>query len=90
MRLDLFLKASRLALRRTIAQQMCDANLVDINGVPAKSSRAVKVGDEIVLRRRDRILSVRVNAVPTAKQTSRADAPGLYEIISDVAVPDDF
>ncbi len=90
MRLDLFLKASRLVLRRTVAQQLCDANRVEISGVVAKSSRAVKVGDEITVRRADRVLTVRVLTVPATKQTSRADASNLYEIIQDTPIADEW
>ena len=50
MRLDLFLKASRLCSRRTVAQRICEAGRVSINGSPAKSSHVVKLGDEIVIR----------------------------------------
>jgi ribosomal 50S subunit-recycling heat shock protein len=89
MRLDLFLKASRLALRRTVAQALCDAGAVSVNRVPAKSSRGVQVGDEIALRRRNQLLTVRVLALPATRQTSRSDASSLYEILSDVAVSED-
>lgn len=88
MRLDLFLKASRLCLRRTIAQALCEAGQVSVNGTQAKSSRAVQVGDEIALRRRNRLLTVRVLAVPATRQTSRSDASSLYEILSDEEVAD--
>ncbi|MDQ3819322.1 MAG: S4 domain-containing protein, partial [Acidobacteriota bacterium] len=64
MRLDLFLKASRLVLRRSVAQQLCDAGLVSVNDAAAKSSRAVRVGDEIRLRRRNHLLTIRVLNVP--------------------------
>ena len=47
MRLDLFLKASRLIARRSLAQKFCDAGLVKVNDLTAKSSREIKVGDEI-------------------------------------------
>ncbi|MCA1594235.1 MAG: RNA-binding S4 domain-containing protein [Acidobacteria bacterium] len=83
MRLDQFLRASRLVLRRTIAQELCDAGAVSVNDSPARSSRTVRAGDEITLNRRDHILRVRVRAVPTTKQISRTEAPSLYEIISD-------
>ena len=86
MRLDLFLKASRLCLRRTVAQQLCEAGQVWVNGAQAKSSRTVQVGDEIAVRRRNRLLNVRVLIVPTSRQTSRSDASGLYEILSDKEV----
>jgi ribosomal 50S subunit-recycling heat shock protein len=87
MRLDLFLKASRLVLRRTVAQALCDAGAVSVNNVPAKSSRSVQVGDLIALRRRNQLLTVRVLALPATRQTSRSDASNLYEILSNVAVP---
>ena len=84
MRLDLFLKASRLCPRRTVAQALCEAGAVLVNSVPAKPARAVQVGDRIALRRRQRLLTVRVSALPQARQTARSDAASLYEILSDV------
>ena len=86
MRLDLFLKSSRLCLRRTLAQKLCDAGLVLINGKVAKSATAVKAGDELSLRRGERITKVRVLALPSARQTSRNDASSLYEIIGEISV----
>jgi ribosomal 50S subunit-recycling heat shock protein len=89
MRLDLFLRASRLVLRRTVAQELCEAGAVSINGAPARASRAVREGDEITVRRR-RALTVRVLTVPQAKQVSRTDAPSLYEVVSDISVNDEL
>ncbi len=86
MRLDLFLKASRLAPRRSLAQELCEAGAVVVNGAQAKSSRTVHAGDEITLRRRSRLLKVRVLSLPASRQTSKRDAPELYEIISDTEV----
>lgn len=83
MRLDQFLKASRLVVRRTIAQELCEAGMVSVNGLAARSSRAVRAGDEIALRRADHQLKVRVLAVPEARQPSRREAPTLYEVISN-------
>ena len=87
MRLDQFLKASRLVLRRTLAQELCEAGVVLVNGMPAKSAREVRVGDEITLRRRDRQLTVKVLDVPATKQTSKQQAATLYQVIEDVALP---
>lgn len=84
MRLDLFLKSSRLCLRRTLAQKMCEAGLVLVNGRVAKPAATVKAGDELSLRRGERITKVRVLAVPSARQTSRSDATSLYKIISQI------
>lgn len=83
MRLDLFLKASRLAGRRTLAQKLCDAGRVSLNKNPAKSAHGVKAGDEITIRLHHKLTTVRVLSVPTARQTSRKHAPSLYELLSE-------
>lgn len=83
MRLDLFLKASRLCQRRTIAQKLCDAGLVSINGKAAKSAHGVKPGDEMTIRIRSRLLTVRVNSIPAGRSVSRTDAATLYQVIKD-------
>jgi ribosomal 50S subunit-recycling heat shock protein len=89
MRLDLYLKASRLVPRRTVAQALCDAGVVFVNGVVAKSSRSLRVGDEITLRRRNHLLTARVLVLPATRQTSRSDASSLYEILSDTVIPEE-
>ncbi len=89
MRLDLFLKASRLCVRRAVAQELCDAGAVEVNGAPAKSSRTVREGDRITIRRRLRATTVRVLSIPTTKQVAREHAASLYEILSDEAVDED-
>jgi ribosomal 50S subunit-recycling heat shock protein len=83
MRLDLFLKLSRLCPRRSLAQQLCDAGCVFLNGRLVKSSHNIKPGDEIKLRRRDHETVARVLIVPESRNVSRRDAPSLIEIISD-------
>ncbi len=83
MRLDLFLKASRLIMRRTLAQKFCDAKLVSVNDVIAKSSREVKTGDEIEIKRHNRLTRIKVLVVPGKKQFSKTEAPKLYEILID-------
>ncbi|HWS55825.1 MAG TPA: S4 domain-containing protein [Pyrinomonadaceae bacterium] len=84
MRLDQYLRASRLVLRRAVAQELCEAGAVEVNGLAARASRGVRVGDLITIRRRDRALTVRAAALPAAKQVSRAEAPTLYEVVSDI------
>jgi ribosomal 50S subunit-recycling heat shock protein len=88
MRLDLFLKASRLCARRTIAQKFCDAGRVSLNGHKAKSSHEVKVGDEMTLQRQQTIATIRVLAVPATRQTSRKKATTLYEIVREESLPE--
>lgn len=67
---------------------MCEAGVVLVNDVPAKSSRGVNVGDTITLRRPNRLVVVRVLAVPVSRQTSRSEASTLYQIVSDSEVSD--
>ncbi|WP_455581820.1 RNA-binding S4 domain-containing protein [Dysosmobacter sp.] len=79
MRLDKYLKVSRLIKRRTVANEACDNGLVTVNGKPARASYEVKVGDEISLRFGARTLQVEVVSVQeTVKQ---ADAAALYREI---------
>jgi ribosomal 50S subunit-recycling heat shock protein len=83
MRLDLFLKASRLIVRRSLAQKFCDANRVKVNNLTAKSSREIKHGDEIEIKKHNRLTKVRVLSVPDKKQVSRQDSANLYEVVSE-------
>jgi ribosomal 50S subunit-recycling heat shock protein len=83
MRLDLFLKLSRLCPRRSLAQQLCDAGFVLLNGRSAKPAHAVKLNDELTIRRRDRETVVRVLSVPEGRSVSRRDAASLVEVISE-------
>lgn len=90
MRLDLFLKASRLCPRRAVAQELCDAGAVEVNGSVSKSSRAVREGDAITLRRRHRLTTVRVLSIPTTKQVARHEASSLYEVLRDEELAQDW
>ncbi len=90
MRLDLFLKTSRLIARRSLAQQFCDAGLIKINDLTAKSSREVKSSDEIEIKRSNRLTKYKVLEVPDKKQFSRADAANLYQIISEESLAEDL
>ncbi|HEX5707158.1 MAG TPA: S4 domain-containing protein [Pyrinomonadaceae bacterium] len=89
MRLDLYLRASRLVLRRSVAQELCEAGAVLVNGATARASRALRVGDELTLRRRGRATTVRVLSLPETKQVARSAAPALYEVIAEVKETDD-
>ena len=86
MRLDLFLKASRLCPRRTIAQKLCDAGLVFINDRSAKAGHTIKSGDEVTIRQRDRVTKVRVRSLPAARQTSRKEASDLFEVLNEQTI----
>ena len=80
MRLDKFLKVSRLIKRRTIANEACDAGRVSVNGKVAKASCDVKVGDVLEIRMGERILKAEIMAV--VEHALKNDAPLMYKIIS--------
>jgi ribosomal 50S subunit-recycling heat shock protein len=77
MRLDKYLKVSRLIKRRTVANEACDGGRVTINGTPAKASREVKPGDVIEIRFGAK--TTRVEVVSVSENTSKADAPAMYK-----------
>ncbi len=83
MRLDLFLKVSRLIARRSLAQEFCDANRIKVNGMVAKSSKEIKAKDEITIRRKNTVTKAIVVKVPDKKQMSKEGAETLYKIISE-------
>ncbi len=88
MRLDLYLKISRLVPRRSLAQEFCDKGLISVNGTRAKSSKEIKPGDEIEIRRKSSSTSVRVLTVPDKKQLSKAEAGTIFEIVSTTPAGD--
>jgi len=80
-RLDIFLKLSRLCPRRSVAQQLCDAGRVLLNGRPAKSAHLVKPGDQITIRRLDRETIARVAVVPSSHNVARNESKQLIEML---------
>ena len=79
MRLDKYLKVSRIIKRRTVANDACDAEHVTVNGRQAKASYDVKVGDIIEVSFGQRKLRIRV--LDVREFTAQADASSLYEVI---------
>ena len=79
MRLDKFLKVSRLIKRRTVAKEACDNERVTVNGRVARASYEVKVGDVLALRFGDRLLAVEVISI--SEHVSKSDAPAMYKEI---------
>lgn len=74
MRLDKFLKVSRLIKRRTVANEACDAGRVMVNGKPAKASLTVKVGDVIEILFGTKAVKVEVlNLLDTTKKDEAKD-----------------
>ena len=79
MRLDKFLKVSRLIKRRTVANDACDAGRVTINDRPAKASANVKVGDIIEIGFGSK--AVRVEVLDVAETTRKEDAKELFSYL---------
>ena len=79
MRLDKFLKVSRLIKRRSVANEACDAGRVSVNGKIAKATQDVKVGDRIEIKFGEREVSVEVQAVMDT--TKKENAAEMYRYI---------
>ena len=79
MRLDKYLKVSRIIKRRTIANDACDGGRVSINGKVAKAGTEVKVGDVIEVRFGEK--STRYQVVTLSEHVLKADAAGMYKIV---------
>lgn len=77
MRLDKYLKVSRLIKRRTVANEACDNGRVSVNGRPVKASYDVKVGDRLEIALGTRTLAVEVLQV--AETVKKDDASAMYE-----------
>ncbi len=77
MRLDKYLKVSRIIKRRTIANEACDAGKVEVNGKIARASYDVKVGDEIKISLGSKITTYKVLAVN--EHALKEDAAKMYE-----------
>jgi ribosomal 50S subunit-recycling heat shock protein len=84
MRLDKFLKVSRLIKRRTLAKEVSDQGRIEINGKEAKASTIVKVGDELTLRLGHRKVTARIDRI---QETSRKEeAAEMYTILKEEKV----
>ena len=81
MRLDKYLKVSRIIKRRTVANDACDSAHVSVNGRPAKASYDVKENDIIEIAFGARTLRVRVLNIKDS--TKKADASEMYEVMND-------
>ena len=77
MRLDKYLKVSRLIKRRTVANEACDAGRVSINDKPAKASSTVKVGDVIEIQFGTRVVKVEVTSI--AETVKKDEAKDMYK-----------
>ena len=79
MRLDKFLKVSRVIKRRTVANEACDTGRIMVNGKEARASYAVKVGDVVEIKYAEKVIRFRVNAVE--ENAKKADASSMVEML---------
>lgn len=83
MRLDKFLKVSRLIKRRTVAKDMADQGRVRVNGREAKSSTAVKQGDELEIVFGQKVVSVRIERI--VETVRKDEAQQMYTLLKEEA-----
>ena len=79
MRLDKYLKVSRIIKRRTIANEVCDAKKVSVNGKIARASYDVKEGDVLEIQMGENLLCAKVLSVN--EYATKADASSMYQIL---------
>ncbi|MBO0448331.1 RNA-binding S4 domain-containing protein [Enterococcus sp. MJM12] len=82
MRLDKFLKISRIIKRRSVAKEVADKGRIQVNGKLAKSSSTVKVGDQVKIGFGNKTLEIKV--LKLHESTKKEDAAQMYEIISEI------
>ena len=81
MRLDKYLKVSRLIKRRTVANEACDSERVSVNGRTVKASYDVKIGDKIAVTFGQKTVTVKV--LDIRETTKKTESVGMYEVISE-------
>lgn len=81
LRLDKFLKISRLIKRRTLAKEVADQGRILINGQQAKASSNVKVGDELQVRFGQKVVTAKIELLQDS--TKKEDAANMYTIIKE-------
>ena len=84
MRLDKFLKVSRIIKRRTIAKEVSDKGRIAINGKQAKSSTDVKVGDEMTIQFGNKTLELKIDKI--VDTTKKDEAQKMYTILKETIV----
>ena len=83
MRLDKYLKVSRIIKRRTVANEACAGGRVTVNGKVAKPGVDVKAGDELTIRFGDKLGRYRILSI--AETVRKGDAQAMYEVLSEDA-----
>jgi ribosomal 50S subunit-recycling heat shock protein len=84
MRLDKFLKVSRLIKRRTLAKEVSDQGRILVNGLQAKASTTVKVGDVLTIRFGQKVVTVKIEKIQ--ETTKKDEAAEMYSILKEERV----
>lgn len=87
MRLDKFLKISRIIKRRTIAKEVADKGRIQVNGLVAKSSSDVKVGDELTISFGNKTMIVKIDKI--VESTKKEETKEMYTVISEMLKSDE-
>ena len=87
MKLDKYLKVSRIIKRRTVAKEVADKGRIKVNGILAKSSTDLKMNDQIEIQFGNKLLTVKV--LEMKDSTKKEDALKMYEIISEKRIETD-
>lgn len=86
MRLDKYLKVSRLVKRRTLAKEISDQGRITVNGSVAKACTDVKVDDELVIRFGQKIITIKVTGL--SEHATKENAKGMFELLKEERVND--
>lgn len=86
MRLDKYLKVSRLVKRRTLAKEISDQDRITVNGSVAKAGTDVKVDDELVIRFGQKIITIKVTGL--SEHATKENAKGMFELLKEERVND--
>ncbi|QZN93381.1 RNA-binding S4 domain-containing protein [Limosilactobacillus panis] len=81
MRLDKFLKVSRIIKRRSVAKEIADQGRILVNDLPAKSSTKVKIGDTLTIKFGNKTETVKINRI--VETTKKSEAEDMYELLDE-------
>ncbi|WHZ57914.1 RNA-binding S4 domain-containing protein [Metabacillus hrfriensis] len=87
MRLDKFLKVSRLIKRRTLAKEVSDQGRITVNGSVAKASSIVKLGDELAIRFGQKRIIVKIENLQDSSK--KEDAAGMYSLVKEEKISEE-
>ncbi|MBF7017899.1 RNA-binding S4 domain-containing protein [Staphylococcus durrellii] len=81
MRLDKYLKVSRLVKRRTLAKEISEQGRISVNGVTAKAGTDVKVDDELIIKFGQKVITIKVTGL--SEHATKENAKGMFELIKE-------